>query len=583
MSVFSGQPKSTAETTGVVPANQPSLMNEGDIKRILYLDQIYDPDIHPVADMAKYIAPLEGMIVIDVPDHRLLQVKHVDRYNTWKTTFENYFLLPEKDISDYNLFPQHEYGFLQGELALAIDFSTRPAVARVDANAVAPNATYAMLYKGAIISEKGEIISATYSGLDLENNRIGVSPVVYDNVENLTVMGCNTFSVTQNEAALPNGTRCTLVFYDQSGRPIPPTYPVVVQHCAYLRDHQLDVRYVESIELVSPWFTNSTKPNTLFVPVNLPLSSVEFRALIRYSNGDVVEQPVNSFNGDNGFRLDGLNQYKPTTPGQISDEIVLTYFFSEGEQASIAQAGAPRHMSNVYEIVATPAQGAYSPRIYTYPYWDPAVGYRLKHYLTDLDRKYCRDVTDQVTLNESSPVFQGQLFGQEQPMIFNLNMRDVSAMYEPWSFIQYSTITLFNPATAVGRKWNVRHDYNSPGFPNMTVEFWSQTGGGNPGRFANVTTVDEFLNAGYWAFNPMYDPRTEVKAPQPTHFDLVREDGTYTSAIPIAAFNQLPISSIALSNGGTLYIRWVLREADGNELQLGVSAAVCTKITAPTT
>jgi hypothetical protein len=581
--LFSGSATSTAKTTGVVPGNEPALRNEGDIKRIWYLSQIYDPDIHPVSDMAKYIIPLEGELVVDVDDNRFLIVKHVDKYNTWKSTFENYFLLPEKDVSDYDLFPQHEYGFLQGELALAIDFSTRPAVARVDANAVAPNAAYAMLYKGAIISEKGEIISATYANMDLVNNQIGVSPVVYDNLENNVVMGCNSFSVTQNEAALPNGTRCTLVYYDQAGRPIPPTYPVVVQHCAYLRDHQLDKKYITSIELLAPWFTNSTKPNTLFIPVNLPLSAVEFRALVHYSDGTTSEQPVNSFNGDNGFRLDGINQYKPTTPGQISDAVVLTYFFSESEQASIAQPGAPRHMSNLYEIVATPAQGAYSPRIYTYPYWDSAAGYKLKHWLTDLDRKYCRDVTDKVTLNETSPVFQGQLFGQEQPMVFNLNMRDVSAIYEPWAFIQYSTITLFNPPSAPGRKWNVRHDYNAPGFPNMVVEFWQQVGGGNPGRFATVTTIDEFLDAGYWAFAPMYDVRTEVKAPTPTHFDLVREDGTFTSGIPVAAFNQLPISSIALSTGTTLYIRWVLRESDGNELQLGVSAAICNEITAPTT
>lgn len=581
MSQFDGQALSPS-SAAIVPANEINVRNDGDRKRVLYLDQIYDPDIHPVEDMAKYVIPLEREIVINEEGHQLLVVTHVDKYNTWKSTFADYFLIAEKDSSDYNLFPQHEYGFLQGELALMIDFSVRPAVARVDANAVAPNAAYAMLYKGSIIGEKGEIISATYSNQDLVNNQIGVSPVVYDNLQNNVVMGCNSFSVTQNEAALPNGTRCMLVFYDQAGNPIPPAYPVVVQHCAYLRDHQLDVRYITSIELLAPWFTNSTKPNTMFIPVNLPLSSVEFRALVRYSDGTTLEQPVNSFNGDNGFRLDGINQYKPTTPGQISDAVVLSYFFSEGEQASIAQPGAPRHMSNVYEIVAVPAQGAYSPRIYTYPYWDNAVGYKLQHWLTDLDRKYCRNVTDKVTLNETSPVFQGKLYGQEQPMVFNLNMRDVSAIYEPWAFIQYTTITLFNPPSAVGRKWNVRHDYNSPGFPNMVVEFWTQVGGGNPGRFAGYSTVDEFLEAGYWAFDPMYDPRTEVKAPTPTHFDLVREDGTFTSAIPIAAFNQLPISSIALSTGTTLYIRWVLRDDDGNELQLGVSAAICNEIAAPT-
>lgn len=579
--MFDSTPTSPSKNT-VVPANNPGIRNEGDILRVWYLSQIFDPDIHPAADMAKYIVPLEGELVNDTANHRILLVSHVDRYATWKTTFTNYFLLPEKDESDYNLFPQHEYGFLQGELALAIDFSVRPSFARVDANAVAPDAAYAMLYKGSIIGESGEVISASYSGQNLINNQITVAPVVYDNLENKTVMGCNSFSTLLNEAALPNGTRCTLVYYDQAGRPIPPTYPVVVQHCAYLRDHQLDKRYVKSIELVSPWFTNSTKPNTMFIPINVALKTVEFRARIIYSNGDIEERPVNSFNGDNGFRIDGLDQYKPTTPGQISDAVVLTYFFSESEQAMIAQPGAPRHMSVLYEIVATPSEGAYSPRVYTYPYWDAAVGFKLAHFETDLDRKYCRNVTDVVTLNDTSPVFQGQTFGQEQSMVFNLNMRDVSAIYEPWAFVQYSTITLYNPPSSPGRKWDVRHSYNQPGFNNMTIEFWTPVGAGTPGRFGSVTDVDNFLELGYWAFEPMYDPRQEVKAPTPTHFDLVKFDGTAITAIPIASYGSLPITDMGISDGDTLFIRWVRREDTGAELQLGVSAAMCKKIATPT-
>lgn len=583
MGMFDGLPTSPGDTSGVVPGNDVGVRNEGDLKRVLYLDQIFDPDVHPIKEMARYVVPLEGEIIVDVAAQRLLKVSHVDKFNTWKSTFVNFFLLPEKETSDYTLFPQHEYGFLSGELALMIDFTSRPSVAAVDANATAPGAAYAMLYKGALIgnvtgdANTPEVISASYAGQDFINNRITVSPVVFDNLENVTVMGCNRFSVTKNEAELPNGTRCTLVYYDQAGRPIPPTYPVVVQNCGYMRDHQLDKRYVTGIELVAPWFTNSTKPNTMFVPINLPLTSVEFRALVRYSNGDVEEHPVNSYNGDNGFRLDGVSQYKPTTPGQISEDLVLSYFFSESEQASIVQAGAPRHMSEVYEIVATPAEGAYSPRIYSYPYWDVAVGWRLKHFLTDLDRKYCRDVTDKVTLNEASPVFNGQLYGQEQPLIFNLNLYDVSAIYQPWTFTQHTTITLYNPATAPGRKWDVRHSYSRPAFSSLKLAFRNDMG---LGLLASFTAADqaEFLQKAYWAFEPIFDPRQEVKAPDPTHFDLVRLDGTARTAIPVAAFNQLPISDMTLTTGEGVYIRWTRRDDSGNELQLGVSAAVCEEV-----
>lgn len=575
--MFSNKP--TPPGSGpIVPGNKPQPPNVGDIKTVKYLDQIFDPDVHPVEDMAKYLIPLEGEIVVDVPNKRFLVVKHVDRNATWKSTFEDWDPMRVDGSTDYDLFPKHEYGFLSGQLALAIDFSVRPPVARVDSNATAPDAAYALLYLGNLIGEKGQIISAMYAGQQLVKKEIDVAPVIFDNLENKTIMHATSFSVTQNEAALPNGTRCTLVYYDQAGRPIPDTYPVVVQHCAYLRDHRLDQRYIKSIELVSPWFTNSTKPNTLFVPVNLALKTVEFRAVVHYSDGSSEEHPVNSFNGDSGFTLSGVDQYKPTTPGQVSDALVLTYAFKEHEQALIAQPGAPRHISEVYEIVATPSQGAYSPRVYSYPHWDVLAGFKLRHFVTDLDRKYCRDVTDIITLNDTSPVFQGQLFGEEQPMVFNLNMRDVSAAYEPWSFVQHTTVTLYNPPSSPGRKWDVRHSYSRPPFSNLNVEFNESVSGAVTAKFAGMTDLADFLTKAYWAFEPIFDPRTEVKAPEPTHFDLLRVNGKVRTAIPIAQFEDLPVSDLGITDGETLFIRWTRREDTGSELQLGVSATMCKKV-----
>lgn len=575
--MFDKNPKIVSDP--VAPAQGTNVENNGDRKQVRYLDQIFDPDIHPLTDRAKYVVPNEGELVHDTVNHRILIVKHVDKYATWKTTFENYWLLPEESNDDYDLFPQHEYGFLQGELAFMIDYSERPPVARVDSNATGNDAAYAIVYKGSLISELGQVVSATYEGQNFIDKKISVSPVIFDNIENRTVMGCNSFSTTQNEAAMPNGTKCTLVYYDIAGRPIPPTYPLVVQQCAYMRDHQLSTRYVKNIELVAPWFTNSMRPRTMFVPINLPLTAIEFRARVHFSDGSSEEHPVNSISGDYGFTIHGIDQYKPTTPNQVSDAIVLTYAFKESEQALIVQPGSPRHMSESYEIVATPAQGAYSPRIYSYPYWDATVGWRNKHFTTDLDRKYCRDVTDITTLNESSPVFNGKLFGEEQPMIFNLNMRDVSAIYEPWAFVQHTTITLYNPPTNVGRKWDVRHSYSRPPFQPLSVEYVPQTGGSILAKFAGLADVTAFVAEGYLKFEPMFDPRTEIKAPDPTHFDLVRVDGTARTGIPIASFNSLPINDLSLADGETLYIRWVRRDSTGAELQLGVSAALTKQVT----
>lgn len=578
--MFDRTPKSTS-ATGVFPGNQPQVPNSPERKDMWYMSQIFNPDIHNVEDMSKYIVPTEGELVFDVEEHLIYEVTHVDRYGTWKTTFKIWEITDIAGDNEYDLFPKHEYGFLQGELALCIDYSVRPPVARVDSNCVAPDAAYAILYKGNVVGDKGTVISARYAGTDLIDEMIQVSPVVYDNLENRTVMGADSFSVNVNEHEMPNGSRGALVYYDQAGRPIPPIYSVVTQHCGYLRDHQLGKRYVKSIELLSPWFTNSGNPRTMFVPINLALTAVEFRARVHHSDGTSSDElPVNTYNGNSGFSLAGINQFKPTVPGQTSDALVLTYAFKEHEQAYIVQPGAPRHISEQYTIVATPAEGAYSPRIYTYPYWDPAAGWRLKHYLTDLDRRYCRDVTSFVKLNDSSPAFDGRRYGSEQNLNFVLNMRDVSANFKPWTFTQDTSITLYNDATAEGRKWDVRHSYGKPPFTALSLEYVPQSGGGSLGKFAGPTSVQQFLDQAYYAFEPMKDPRSEVNPPVPTHFDIVRTNNTAKLGIPIGDFGNLPLVDMALINGEGVYLRWVRREANGNELQLGVSAGVCKQVPA---
>lgn len=576
--MFNNAPTPTSNDGGVVPGNTPNVGNNDGRKAFHYIDQIFDPDVHPIKDMGKYIVPEEGELVVDMDNRKLYEVSHVDRHATWKTTLVPWAPIPEANGNDYDLFPKHEYGFLQGELALMIDYSVRPPVARIDANAVAPNAAYGHLYLGDVI-EKAKIISARYSGVDFIDDMVPVSPVVLDNVENLTIMGADTFSVQKSAEEMPNGTRCTLIYKDQTGMPIPPTYPVVVQHCAHLRDHKLGMKYVKSIELISPWFTNTAQPKTLFIRINVALKTIEFRARVHYSDGTSSPPlPVNTFNGNNGFSLMGVDQWKPTTPGQTSDALVLTYAFSEHEQAYMAQSGTPRHISERYTIVATPSEGAYTPRVYSYPYWDVNAGWKLRHFLSDLDRKFVRDVTDVVTLNESSPVFEGRKYGEEQNMIFNLNLADVTPTFEPWAFDQHTTITLFNDAIVEGRKWDVRHSYGKPAFSAMTVEFISQSGGGVLAKFAGITDTQNFLDKGYWAFEPMIDPRSEIKAPTPTHFDILRNNNTARAGIPIADWDKLPIEAFSLYNGEGLYIRWIRRESDGNELQLGVSAAVSKKV-----
>lgn len=573
--MFDNRPKTLLEEGTILPGNEPQRPSDPNRVGVIYKDQVFDPDIHTSADMGRYIAPYEGQLVIDRAQPNALIpliVKHVDEHGTWKTTYtpaQFTHLGAEED--DYNLYPTGEFGYLPGELALAIDYSVRPPVARADIQATAPNAAYALLYLAEDMGNPDKVISACYSGMEIITNKIPVSPVIFDsNIENKVIVSTDTFSVTLPKEAMPNGTRVYLIYYDQDGRYI-KHYPMRVMESSYLRDHQLTKRYVKSIELLCPWFTNSTNPNTIYLPVNVKLITVEFRARIRYSDGSESIQPVNGYDGVSGFHIQGIGNYSPEAPNQTGD-IILTYKYKEHESAALAKPGQPDHESVAYEIVAIPAEGAYSPRLYQYPYWDNIRGWVIKHWLTDLDRKFCRDVGEVVVLNSASPVFDGKRFGEEQNLIFNLTLSDVSPIYTDWTFKQNVTITLFNTNLAAGRKWEVKHSYNKPAFKNPVLEVKQVTNTTQKSGFKGYATEDEFLDACYYAFDPMYDVTKEEKPIRPTHFLLVKVNGE-SRECSITQYKELPLTGMSIDNGETVFMQWVYRDDTGNDLQLGVSAA----------
>lgn len=573
--IFDNYPN-PASVGSVVPGNAPSRPNEYSFKRTWYIDQIYDPDIHDVSDVwKKYVVPYEGEIVYDVPNKKRYVVSYVD-VSTWKSTLVPFeFESTEGATEDYPLFPKHEYGMLQGELPLLVDYSVNPPMASVTNIAFVANPSYALLFEGSTILEGQQPISAVYANQDYVTDKIPVKTVMPAgfNVENDVLKCTDLFSVILPKESMKNGKRCTLVYYDENRNPIAPTYSLMVQHCEYLRDKRLARRFIKSIELLSPWFTNSTTPNTLYIPVNLPLVSVEFRAKIYYSDGTTDVQAVNGYDGTSGFTLHGVNRYKPTSPNQ-KGTLVLSYFFADGEEAYLVQPGTPNHISEEYTLLAVPSDGAYNPRLYTYPYWDPTSGYKLKHYLSDLTRKFITDVTDYVRINQTSPAFSGKAYGVEQAMIFNLTLSDVAATYSNWTFTQACTITLYNEGTSRLRKWGVITSSTVPEFQNLEVTFVPQSNGSQTAKFdGDYADTSAFLDRGYYAINPPIDPLREEKPYVPTHMTFYRESGQYIT-LPIDSYSNLTFTDWTLKNAETLFIAWVYRDDAGSELQLGMSAAI---------
>lgn len=557
----------STDSSGAVAGTNMSVLNTGERKALHYIENIYDPDKHPPEDLTKYTVPQENELIFDVENGLIHRAAHVDyQGGTLKTTMVPWRLqnIDEGTTTEQDWIFGVRGGPMLGEALLSVDFSVRPNVARVDSTIMRPGAAYALLYRGNNIGDAAGIISAQYdASANMVKNEVPCQLAEIVDRTNLMIMTTGPFSVTDNAEGLPDGSRATLVFFDQGGNFIPPAQPVMVQHSAYMRDHRIGVRYVTSVELISPWFSKTSDPNRMIVPINMNLLAIEFRAVVHYSDGQSEPLAVNS----SKWKLHGLREYRPKWPGQTG-EVTLTYELSADEQLYIADPGSPNHKSQTYVIEAGNVQGAYSPKIYTYPQWDPAIiGYRLQHFLYDIDRRTWIDVTDKVTLNDQSVIYRPNSYGVAQTLIFNLNLRDVAPTYESVVFIQYTEIVLLKDINGPGSRWSVSYVSNKPTYVAKPVVVK------NNGAFttfkiqAGFERFEEWIAGMYDSVYPSFDSWNEDKPPAPTHFDFMHEDGRRWR-FPVSAWDKDNAINISLQKGKTWYINWINRDASGIELQL---------------
>jgi len=569
--MYGDSPSTSAERA--VGATDLALANVGERFQpfMLHIQDIYDPDIHPVEDIKRYVVPKENWLVHDVPNGVILRVAHVDIEATNKST-----LVPWNMINgDASQTTEQDWIFglkggpMLGEALLSIDYTQRPNVAKVDSTIMRPGAAYAKVYKGNR-AEESELISVQYNPqMVITSKTVPCKLAEIVDRTNVSIMTTGSFSVTENEEALPNGSRCYLVFFDEGDNFIPPAQLLRVQHSSYMKDHQLGVKMIDDIELVTPWFTNTTDPELLVVPINVVIPAVELRAIAHYSDGSSSEaMPVNA----PPFNLIGLSEYRPTWPGQ-SGEIILTRALGANEQHSIAEAGNPNFKKRTYRIEAGPVKGAWSPKLYSFPVWDPVIsGYSLKHWLYDLDRRYAIDVTEFVTFNQQSQPWRPTAYGISQMLIFNLNLRDVSVLNASITFKQYTSIVLRAPITGSGKRWEVSFTQNAPMFGDKFAQVT------NAGINTKFNLTNGFANKAAWlegmyrGVSPSYNRFDEDKAPDPTHFYMTHPTDGRKWLFSVDQWNQTNGIGIELQHGQTWLVQWVSRNAAGVELQLACSA-----------
>jgi hypothetical protein len=413
------------------------------------------------------------------------------------------------------------------------DKSTTPYTLAVDsfARIYSNSATTARIYRGEFI-DNTKIISRRY---DNSGNFLGhdipLSLVAYNSHDNYSVKWIPTCNTT---AELNDGEPCLVVVFNATGKVL-GKIRCIVDETTYVAPSYAEHKYITNIFLKSA-FIDITNPETIEFPVNLPLASFNPIGVVQYNDGTQVEYPVDGTK----FTLYGLDSFISTIIGHRVP-LVLSYKMAPTESALATVTSDNYFVTKPYTLVVSNPNTSYNVKLFIYPEWlDTLNGYRLKAYLMNLDRNILFDVTSAIYPAVSSPAFNPVGYGNIQRLTFNINLQNVSPIFNYFIHSQTVDIILRGPAT----------DDSNPNLWEVATQIPSTVGLygtslraqliGVTNNIINIsngyTTVEQFLNNTYYKSAPIINPITETTPIVPTHMEVKYINETIR--VPIEQFNN---------------------------------------------
>lgn len=536
----------------------------------LYKYRLVDDSSEIVRGKGSYVAN-EGDLIWSFAMRRLFQAGRVDTtdYHVDLTFWETEGNDDSVSIEDKLLGVGP--GYTSESYRLYLDTTVFPYGLDVNSrlHAYGSKAKEIRIFMGVNTSSTGEVISAMYnqSG-DIVSDAIPLEVVQTEFFNNIATKAPVKGYTTKN---MVDGELVTIVVYNYDGA-VTDQFKVLVQNTNAVRRPSEAMKRVKSIELISDRLS-STEPNTLVVPINLTVASLQLRAKVTYVDGgsfvmDVVDETANG-----KFKLLGLIYWSPTIIGE-EQELTLTYSLSKNEEFSYLQGqtfnGA---VTQSYKIRGDVVEPAYSLKLYAFPSWvNSQQGYQLEYWLCDLTRQITRLVPKAaVSLATDSAPFDGLDFTSTQHIKFGVDLSVVDVSYGDHVHVQQSQIALLRDGGQRASNWKVKFAANQTVWYGDTLSALVKASGGglstvNVGN--SLADQTAWLEKLFYATSPLYDTQTEQRAPLPTHFYLRTK--TRSTLVPISQWKNDITFINDLAEGQTIYLEWIRRLA-GGDLHLGIS------------
>jgi len=446
------------------------------------------------------------------------------------------------------------------------DKSVTPWTLSVDSfmHVYSSTATVARIYKGAFI-DNTKIISRLF---DNNGNFIGhdiplqvVAMNTHDNFAIKSIPSCNTTT------DLADGELCTVIIFDSNGKVLVRTN-CIVEGTTFVAQAYAEQKYITSIFMKSA-FISTSQPDVINYPINLPVTSFNPIGVVQYNDGSQVEYPVD---GDK-FRLYGLDQFVSTIIGH-KVPLVLSYRMNENEAALTSVQNNNRYITKPYTLKVSNPNTSYNVKLFIFPVWvNRLSGYTYKAFLMNLDRNVLFDVTTLVSLASNSQTFNPTAYGITQRLIFSVVLSSVSGIYNNYLHIQTVDIILRGPADEPSNIniWEVGTQVPTfvPYFGTNLRATKDAISSTKVSIHNNFNTVAEFITNLYRNTIPLFNPNTELEAPDPTHIEVrYLEEGI---VVPIADYTNQFTFNTAVTRFSNIDIVF-LKETVSGYLKLSVAS-----------
>lgn len=409
-------------------------------------------------------------------------------------------------------------------------------------------------YKGKVISQYRDINSNQVSeNIPLE--LVGFR----DNVAIKTPM------IAHTTHKLQDGDIVTVVTYSADGVVFQQDRLIVVK-TADVRRSEVGKRFVESIELVTPFLSESDDREVLF-PINMDKEAVFLMCRINYSDGQHKELAV-----DGGrVQLHGWDTYIPSVRGKALP-LVLQYQLADNEESTEALRGTNRFMTKTYTARTKEVDGAYSVRLSILPQWNGSewdLGYRLHN----LDRNISYDVSDVVEAASNSVPFNPRKFGVAQRVVVALQLDKVNSSFYRFRHVQAFEVSVMGPPTMDTSPFYIGyHSGQDPYYGQDVKALLSSQGDRHYLDFSSsAQTQADWLEKLFYRTEPMYNRFAETEAPKPTHV-IFRAPGV-EETFDINNWrgqNEIPTT---IPNGTVGSLEWILKD-NNTVMYLGASPIV---------